>query len=101
MIPLFLSLLAALILTQAPAALADDLKEDSSGERPSRGPLSLSPLGQKAVSVQPSHLLPAWVPGRRKMWKLCGQLQNRNELGTVESGGGLESRLQRGQKAGG
>ena len=32
MIPLLLSLMAALVLTQAPAALADDLKEDSSGE---------------------------------------------------------------------
>lgn len=63
MIPLLLSLLAALVLTQAPAALADDLKEDSSGEQPSREPLSLldtSLPGQRAISVfSPSHLLPA------------------------------------------
>lgn len=52
MIPL-LFLLAALVLTQAPAVLADDLKEDSSGEQPSKGPdvSAASPLPQKAASI--------------------------------------------------
>lgn len=54
MIPL-LSLLAALVLTQAPAVLTDDLKEDSSGEQPSRGPLSLLYLryGRKSSASSP------------------------------------------------
>lgn len=54
MIPL-LSLLAALVLTQAPAVLTDDLKEDSSGEQPSRGPLSLLylPYGRKSSTSSP------------------------------------------------
>lgn len=74
MIPL-LSLLAALVLTQAPAVLADDLKEDSSGEQPSRGPMSLLhlPYGRKLPPFNPSHLLSARVPERRQMRKFCGQ----------------------------
>ncbi|XP_060234567.1 brevican core protein isoform X2 [Meriones unguiculatus] len=63
MVPLLLSLLAALVLTQAPAGLADDLKEDSSEDRAFRvriGALQLRGVlgGALAIPCHVHHLRP-------------------------------------------
>ncbi|GAB1287690.1 Brevican core protein [Apodemus speciosus] len=68
MIPLLLSLLAALVLTQAPAALADDLKEDSSEDRAFRVRIGATQLrgvlgGALAIPCHVHHLRPP--PSRR------------------------------------
>lgn len=68
MIPLLLSLLAALVLTQAPAALADDLKEDSSEDRAFRVRIGAAQLrgvlgGALAIPCHVHHLRPP--PSRR------------------------------------
>uniref|UniRef100_A0A8C6W4Y5 Brevican core protein n=1 Tax=Nannospalax galili TaxID=1026970 RepID=A0A8C6W4Y5_NANGA len=67
MVPVLLSLLAALALTQAPATLADDLEGDSSEDRAFRVRIGAALLrgvlgGALAIPCHVNHLLP---PGRR------------------------------------